>query len=188
MKPLTQNINGVDVPLYRLQNAKDQTVIRARTVSNTIYPNLPIPGPAQEYIPIMVDDYPTYDPIYSTVTTVEQAFKGVWQITYVVADLPKAEVLKRAEDAKRAQVPNIVPVQDSTESLTAVLAAIVSAGSFKFSAADQPFVDALLAQATKLATNRAKLAAANAAINAGQKPDLKTGWAVAAIAAAELTP
>lgn len=188
MKPLTQNINGVEVPLFLLRSVKDKSVIYARTVSNTIHPNPPNPGSGQEYLAILIDDYPIFDPIFSTVEQSENEFKGTWQIAYIVSDRSKEDILKAAEEVKRAQVRNVIPQQDLTENQTIVLAAILNAGKYAFSEGDQAVAAELLAQATKLANNRAKLAAANAEIEAGRKPDLKTGWDVAVAAEAEITP
>lgn len=191
MKSLTQNINGVEYPLYRLINTSDESPIKDRCISNTL--DVPNPGPGQAFLPISVDDYPTYDSNYSTVEIVEQNFKGEWQITYLVVDKSKDEMLKAADQAKRIQASSVVSNQDVLEKQLTVIAAVIRASGYKFSPEDQVFVDDILAQSDKLASNRTKLSAAQAAIDLGQKPDLKSGWAadvveVAGAAGAALKP
>lgn len=182
MKPLTRLVDGEDRPLYRLRNTADQTVIREQAISNTIHPNPPNPGPGQEYLPILIDDLPTFDPDFETRQEVEGENKGNWEITYVVAPKPKDEILKSLEEAKRRQVAEVVPGQDFAEITLSVVAALINSAKLTFDPKDQPLVDLLLAQGVKLANNREKLEQYKTTVDGGGKPVIDWDKATVAVA------
>ena len=178
MIPLTQTINGVAQPLYMLRKTADKSVIKARTLSNTLV-GLPVPGPGEQYLPILTDVYPVFDRDYSVVAIVEAANEAVpqWEIKYTVANKTQADILAAADQAARAQVNQMVAPQDFTAAIAVLLTAVIREAKVKnLTPTEQSYADALAVQATKLIGTQANLAAKKAAIKTGGKPDLKTGW------------
>lgn len=183
MKPITTISEGRELPLYMLVRLSTGEKIRERVISNTT--GLPNPGPDEQFLAMVQDDVPPFDPDLQTIEPVEgpNDQTGQWEITYIVSDKPKEELLKAAEHAARKQVPNVVPPQDFTETAVIALAALIRAGKFSLTPEEQVFADAVTAQAEKLLKNRLNLDAIKAEIEKGNKPDLKTGWEAATVSA-----
>lgn len=184
MKPL---LNSQGQPLYVLIRLSDGFVINSRAISNTT--GLPNPGPGQKYLPILKEDAPDNDTVYTIVTTVEAPDNAdpllatEWHIKYDVKDRPLAERLAIADNAKRFELQNHVPPQDFSELTVLTLAAVLRASKgLELTAGEQARADKLVAIAAKLEANATNAEDIKAAITAGQKPDLKAGWAAASIA------
>lgn len=179
MIPLTQKVNGVDLPVYMLRKTADKSVIKARTLSNTIA-GRPVPGPGEQYLPILIDVLPVFDPNYNVVAIVEAANESVpqWEVKYVVSDKTQAVILAAADQVARAQTNQLGATQDFTAAIVVLLTAILRGTSIKnITPTEQAYVTTLAAQATKLLSNQANLDALKVAIKTGAKPDFKTALA-----------
>lgn len=178
MTPLLHVPSGK--PLYVLRRISDKFIINGRALSNTAE-GLPNPGPDQEYLPILIEDTPDNDPVYTIVTQSEgaDAEEGAtaWHIKYTVADRPLQERLTIAENAKRFEVQKHVPPQDFYEMVVLTLAAVLRAAKgLELTPDEQVKADKLVAVASRLSLNAVNAADIKAAIEAGGKPDLKAGW------------
>lgn len=184
MIPVIQTIDGVDYPLYVLRRTDDLTVQKSRVRSNAIGDPVTDEDSGLEYLPMMTDEVPDYDPIYQFVVRSEGPNEKTqqWEITLTLQDRPKDEVLKAADDAKRIQIARVAPSDQVAETGLLVLAAVIRAGKFNFTPAEQADADAVVANAAKLSANRDYLATLKAQIDAGGKPDLKDGWSAVAVA------
>jgi hypothetical protein len=177
MTPLTKTVNGVALPLYVLRRISDKFIINSRALSNTT--GLPNPGPDQEYLPILTDEPPDHDPVFTVRTQTEGPNEEdkTWVIGYVVADRPKEEQIAAAENAKRLEVQKHVPPQDSTEMIVLTLAAVLrDAKGLQLTEQEQTAKDKLIEVAGILRRNDDNLTDMKEAIDAGQKPDLSAGW------------
>lgn len=193
MKPLlgTRIDNGVPVqlPLYYLRRIADKFPLNARAFSNTIPPALPNGGTDNEYLPIMTEDVPDSDLNYTIVTKHEDPNETLkqWEITYTVADKPLAEKLEAAANVERLEVTKQVPVLDQTRRNTLLFAAILrNSKGLALTPRELALTDEVVTQAAVLSKNLDNLEAKQAAIAAGQKPDIADGYA--AIAADPVVP
>ncbi len=179
MKPLT---NDAGDPLYLLRNVADKTPVpgRERTVSNRLN-DTPVTDADSgvEFLPILIDDAPDYDPTYQNLVSVEAANEkaGTWEITYTLEDKSQDEILAIADGIAQEQVPNVVSAQDFTNTMVRALAAVIRGG--KISDEDQAFLDVVTDQADKLAAVTANRDAIKAKVVAGQKPDVEAGYDIA---------
>ncbi len=176
-------------PLYVLRRISDKFVINPRAISNGL--SGPVPGDDQEYLPILTDAQPDFDSNFTALTREEgpNEVAHTWEITYVVQDRPKEEILAIADNVARFKVQTIVPPSDFTESMVLTLAAILrQTRGLVLTQEEQAYADSLVAQAEKLTNNRNNLADIKTAINAGNKPDLAAGWEVAEAVAVPLFP
>jgi len=176
-QPLTKIVNGVALPLYVLRRVSDKFVINPRAISNTT--GLPNPGPDQEYLPIMTDAVPDNDPDYTIRTQVEAPNETArqWELKYVVTDRPTAEKISQAENYKRFELAKHVPAQDFNELVLLTLAAVLrDATGLELTPRETALKNQLITIAAAIQKNAENLDAIKAAIQTGQKPDLKSGW------------
>ncbi len=194
MIPLTQKVNEggvlVDRPLYYLRNIADKTPVITQTLSNTIHPNPPNPGPGQEYLPILIDDpKPAFDSLYSTRTegrTVNEDLHQV-EIHYTITDRPLADRLVAVANARRNETNKQFPSQDSSDALVLTVAALLRlAKGLELTPVEQTYADKLVTVAAVLQKNADHEADLKAAVIAGQKPDLVAPWEP--VAAIPVTP
>ncbi len=184
---MTPLLNSAGAPLYVLRRISDKFVINPRAISNSL--GLPVPGDDQEYLPIVTDPRPDFDPDFTTLLTVESPNETnhTWEISITVQDRPKAEVLALAANVARQRVQDVVPINDFTQNVILTLAAILrSSQGLALTPEEQGYADAIVAQAELLTNNKQNLSDIEAAISAGNKPDLSAGWAVADVSAGTL--
>lgn len=180
MQPLTKNINGVEKPLYVLRRISDGFVFNSRAISNTSE-GLPVPGPDQEYLPIMTETPPDFDSRLNIRTQAEgpneQAVPKQWEIKYTVTARTKAEKKEIARNIKRAKVQDHLPIQDKDELIVFLLMVVLrDAKGLSLTAREQAMKDKLASMAVKLKSNDDHLKDIEAAIDADQTPDLDSGW------------
>ncbi len=177
-KPVSENGVTVQKPLYVLRYISTKVVINPRAISNTT--SLPNPGPDQEYLPILTEPAPDNDPVFTIRTQVEATNEQVHQqeIKYVVTDRPKEEVKVLAENVERLEVSKYVNQKDFPRDTTLALAALLRAQKgLELTPLETAAADKIVANAAILTENQQNLAAKKAAIEAGQKIDLETGYA-----------
>lgn len=177
MVPLTKTVGGVELPLYVLRRASDKAVLNQRALSNTT--GLPNAGTDQEYLPILIDEKPNSDPLYTVITQVEapNEAKRQWEITYVVSERPMPEKLASIDNVKRFEATKHVPPQDFTEMIVLTLAAILrESKGLVLTEAEEAYKNSLIANAVILKKNADNAAALKAAAQTGAKPDVTGGW------------
>ncbi len=176
MKPL---LNAAGQPVYLLRRIADKATINARANSNTIPPAPPNGGTDYEYLPVMIEDAPDFDPVFTVRTQVEATNETAHtrEITFTVADRPKEEQLQAVDNAKRFEVSKHVPVGDFTESTILTLAAILrSAKGLDLNPSEKAAMDRLVELASILQRNADTAEAKKVAVKAGEKPDLSADW------------
>lgn len=184
MKPFTKKIDGLDRPLYMLRDVKTLELLKQFVPSNTMAEPKVDEDSGVEYVPIMIEDKPVFDPNYQRVASAGPVFNDktfAYEITAVLTDLPQDTVLQNALNAKRREIQKLAPPVDFLEILSTVLAAIVRKQDLS---AVQSSVDALLAHADAMTEFLANLDGINAQIKAGGRPDVQAGYADAAVAIA----
>lgn len=176
-------LNSAGQQLYVLRRISDGFIFNSRAISNVLE-GLPNAGPGNQYLPIIKDDIPAYDPVYTTTEETEGAdfdppsSATQWLIEIKVKDRPLSERLAIAENTKRFEITKQIPPQDVTELMVTTLAAVlVQAKGLLLTVDQQAKADRLVLLATAIAENQARHADNVIAITADQKPDLKTGWA-----------
>lgn len=171
----------MDRQMYYVRRISDKSRIKDRAISNTF--GKPAAGRDEEYLPIFIDDIPAFDENFSMLVVAEgvNEVTSRYEITYSVQDRPQEDVLKSADDAARIKVREVVPIQDLIETLVRALDAIIQVQGLKFTEEQQPFINAITAQAEKLAANRDNLNAIKDAITNGEKPDLNGGYDAIAV-------
>lgn len=176
MKPL---LNSAGKELYVLRVKSTKVVINPRAISNAIGAPVVDVSSDLEYLPIMVDDRPDNDPVFTTVNTVEAPDEqaGEWLITYDILDRPKDEIKNVASNVKRFEADKHISPADFKETVVFMLSAILrKASGLVLTPDEEASRDRLVSIDAKLVANKNHLADLHAAIDAGQKPDIKSGW------------
>lgn len=173
--------NSAGKQLYVLFNKTTNTVINANALYPNADPTVPIEGlsPDLEYLPKRTEASPNYDSRYFILVKTEgkNITASTWDITYSTQDKSSEEVAVAVDNAERFELTKHFDVTSINKDFVIVAAALArQQKGLILTDIEQVSLDNLVAASVPVCKNAEKAKALKEQIEAGDKPDLDTGW------------
>lgn len=164
---------------FVLRRISDGTVINNRALWPNADESAPIAGldPDLQYLPVLTQSEPDYDPRLFVLVRAEAKVASEWHITFATQARPLPDAKINALNVEAAENQRHYREQERDKLVLLGLGVLFrQVANQQLTVKEQALKSRIIYVATRLWKNDTRLSNIIAALEAGQTPDLDTGW------------